>query len=51
LRALTLEQFEAEQVVFQKGEAGTKFYIIIQGKVGVYVSDPKRGGVSRPSAV
>lgn len=49
LRSLTLEQFDAEQVVFHKGEAGSKFYIIIQGTVGIFVADPKRG--NRPSAI
>ena len=32
---MLLEQFEENQMVFDHGELGDKFYIILQGQVGV----------------
>lgn len=32
---LLVERFEANQTVFKHGELGTKFYIILEGSVGV----------------
>lgn len=34
---LTLESFAANESVFQYGESGNKFYIILEGSVGVHV--------------
>lgn len=47
LKALTLEQHDQDHTVFHKGSYGTKFYIILKGLVGVYVTNPKqfRGSV------
>jgi len=34
---LLLEQFHPGQMVFDHGDAGDKFYIILKGQVGVYI--------------
>jgi CRP-like cAMP-binding protein len=39
---LQYEYFKAGEIVFHYGENGTKFYIIIKGKVAIMIPDPKK---------
>ena len=38
---LTLESFPANEFVFHYGEAGNKFYILLEGSVGVLIPRAK----------
>ena len=38
---LLLENFEDEEMVFDQGDYGDKFYIILKGEVGVDISIKK----------
>ncbi len=40
-KSITLEKLKPKDYIFQFGDQGDKFYIIIQGKVGVFVPDKK----------
>lgn len=49
-RVMTLEIYNPEEAVINFGEVGDKFYIIIKGKVGIYVPSKtsKKGPQSSP---
>ncbi|OMJ85113.1 hypothetical protein SteCoe_13639 [Stentor coeruleus] len=51
-RVMTLEIYNPEEPVINFGEVGDKFYIIIKGKVGIYVPSKtrKKGFLSSPIA-
>ena len=40
--AMTVEEFDAQKMVFKYGETGHKFYIILEGKVGVLIPERVR---------
>ena len=47
LGCIQLEKFQKGQVVLRQGERGDKFYIIIEGTVGVYINNEEKAAAVR----
>ncbi|EAR87410.2 cyclic nucleotide-binding domain protein (macronuclear) [Tetrahymena thermophila SB210] len=47
VRYLRYEDRAADQIVFEQGERGTRFYIILQGSVHILIRLPEKGNVNK----